>query len=184
MVCCGHNNTFQAETCSRGRYCWCMFPQGYAGPAERHNCTINNVDLSSLSSWEFQGGMCNVGLMSPLSCGWIRRHTHARTSFHLTVWEQCLQKRRKNPLRCWLDRSCIVSLTQFTLLLSTLSRWSFIGLSPGSVRDSYPEDNEAHAQPHVGLCDVSIAIRQMNWEPFSQSDPPSVNAANPENEAH
>lgn len=22
VVCCGHNNTFQAETCSRGRYCW------------------------------------------------------------------------------------------------------------------------------------------------------------------
>lgn len=159
-----------------------MFPQGYAGPAERHNRTISNVDLGSLSSWEFQGGMCNVGLMSPLSCGWIRRRTHTRHStWQSENWEE---KRRKNPLRCWLDRSCIVCLTRFTLLLSTFSRWSFIGLSPGSVRDSYPEDHEAHAQPRVGLCDVSIAIRQMNWEPFSQSDPPSVNAANPENEAH
>lgn len=83
-----------------------MLPQGYAAPAERHNCTVSNVDLSSLSSCEFQGWMCSVGLMSKLSCEFAQAHVCAHTCTHThthhSTWQferfDSAKRRKKNSL--------------------------------------------------------------------------------------
>lgn len=100
-----------------------MFPQGYAGPAERHNCTVSNVDLSSLSSWEFQGWMFSVGLMSQLSCGWIRRRTHTQHS----TWqsENCACKKKEKPTE--------VLIGQVLHCLSDSVSYSSLHLEPSVV---------------------------------------------------
>lgn len=40
----------------------------------------------------------------------------------------------------------------------------FIGLSPGSVCDSYPEDNEAHAQPQANELGTFQSVRPAECE--------------------